>query len=104
VSPTVTDAAAGRTAHVTREVLVVFAILVILTVAELTVATSAVLPVRVVRTALVGLAVTKAGLLGFFFMHLRHEPRALRLTVLGPLLAPGIYAVLLAADAAWRQP
>lgn len=99
-----TAATAERVRLVAREVTAVFVLLVLLTLAELAVAGAATLPVRAVRAALVGLAVTKAGLLGASFMHLRHERRAMRLTVLGPLLAPGVYGLLLALDAAWRQP
>jgi len=52
--------------------------------------------------ALVGLALSKAALLSFFFMHLKTETRVLRLTALAPLLAPAIYAAVLMADSAWR--
>jgi hypothetical protein len=46
--------------------------------------------------------VAKAALVGLFFMHLRQETPVLRWTALGPLLAPGVYGIVLAADAAWR--
>jgi len=55
-----------------------------------------------VIVALVGLALAKAGLLSFYFMHLKTETRVLRLTALAPLLAPAIYASVLMADSAWR--
>jgi hypothetical protein len=40
---------------------------------------------------------------GLFFMHLRQETPVLRWTALGPLVAPGIYGIVLVADAAWRM-
>ncbi|HEY7725866.1 MAG TPA: cytochrome C oxidase subunit IV family protein [Anaeromyxobacteraceae bacterium] len=52
--------------------------------------------------ALVGLAVTKAALVGLFFMHLRYETRIMRLTVAIPLATPAIYAVVLIAEATLR--
>jgi len=52
--------------------------------------------------ALIGLAIAKAALIAFFFMHLKDETRILRLTVFGPLAAPAVYALVLMADAAWR--
>ena len=36
-------------------------------------------------------------------MHLRYETRILKLTVLGPLVAPAVYGLLLMLDAAWRH-
>lgn len=53
-------------------------------------------------TALTGLALTKGVLVLLAFMHLRGEPRALRLTVLAPLLlAPG-FAIVLMLEAAFH--
>jgi caa(3)-type oxidase subunit IV len=51
---------------------------------------------------LVGLALTKASLVGLFFMHLRTEMRALKLTVALPFAFPALYAFVLIAEAAWR--
>ncbi len=88
-------------ARVRAEVPGIFVALVVLTVAEVIVSRLHAGRAPVI-TALVGLAVAKAGLVGLFFMHLRSETRVLRWTVLGPLLAPGVYGLVLAADAAWR--
>lgn len=84
-----------------RQVLLVFAALVALTAVEVAVAGSPAARAAA-RAALVALALAKAALVGFFFMHLHRETPALRWTVLGPLLAPGLYGLVLAADAAWR--
>jgi caa(3)-type oxidase subunit IV len=51
---------------------------------------------------LIGLAVTKAACVGLYYMHLKHETRALRLTVALPLAAPPFYALVLIGEAAWR--
>ena len=84
-----------------REVLWALLALVLATALELTLA-RADLPVGAVRVALVGLAVGKAAVIALVFMHLRHETRALRVTVFGPLAAPALYGLVLVADAAWR--
>ena len=52
--------------------------------------------------ALVTLALTKAGLVAFFFMHLKQERKALRWTVLLPFALPALYAMVLVAEASWR--
>jgi cytochrome c oxidase subunit 4 len=85
-----------------REVLAVFGGLLIILLIEVALVRSAGLPRGTVRLTLLGLAVTKAILIGFFFMHLKQETRVLRLTVLGPLAVLPVYAVVLMADAAWR--
>ena len=51
---------------------------------------------------LVLLAVAKAALVLFFFMHLAGERRALKLTVLLPFLLPALFALVLMGDAVWR--
>ena len=79
-----------------------FAALCILTVAELGVVQVPGIGHRLLISALVLLAVAKAALVLLFFMHLRHEGRALKLTVLGPFVLPAAYAVILMAEAAWR--
>jgi len=52
--------------------------------------------------ALVALALAKAGLVAFYFMHLRHEMRALRWTVLSPFVLPVLYTLALILEAGWR--
>jgi caa(3)-type oxidase subunit IV len=96
--------AAGRSpaAHGSLQYLVAFAVLCGLTLVELGVLRSPGIPRPAALVALVGIAVAKAALIALFYMHLRYETRILRLTVLGPLVAPGIYGLLLMADAAWR--
>jgi cytochrome c oxidase subunit 4 len=81
---------------------VVFAVLGALTLVELGVASTAGIPRTAVIVALVTLAVAKAALIALFYMHLRFETRILRLTVLGPLVAPAVYGLILIAEAGAR--
>jgi caa(3)-type oxidase subunit IV len=85
-----------------REVLAVFGGLLLLLLVEVGLVKTPGISTGAVRLALLSLAVTKAVLIGFFFMHLKHETRVLRFTVLGPLALPAVYALVLMADAAWR--
>ena len=52
--------------------------------------------------ALVSLALTKAAIVGLYYMHLKHETRILKLTVAIPVAAPAVYALVLISEAAWR--
>lgn len=85
-----------------REIVVVFLVLAALTVLELSLVRVPGIGRRPLVTALIVLALGKASLIGLFFMHLKYETPILRLTVLVPLLAPGVYAAALIADATWR--
>ncbi len=93
-------AAAGR--HPRREYLTVFVGLIALTALEVGVIRMPGVGRGPMIAALLGLAASKAALIGLFFMHLKRETRALRLTVFGPLAAPAVYALALMADSAWR--
>ena len=95
-------AARGHGAHGRGQYLVIVAVLAVLTLVELGVARTPLIARPAAVAALVALAVAKASLIGLFFMHLRFETRVLRLTVLGPLLAPAAYGIVLMADATWR--
>jgi caa(3)-type oxidase subunit IV len=53
-------------------------------------------------SGLVLLALAKAWTVGWFFMHLGHETRHLKGTVVIPFAFPALYAFVLIADAAWR--
>jgi len=89
-------------AHSRGQYLAVFVSLGVLTLVELGVARTPGIPRGAAIPALVLLAVAKAALIALFYMHLRFETRILRFTVLGPLVAPGVYGLVLMADAAWR--
>jgi cytochrome c oxidase subunit IV len=83
--------------------LAAFGVLIALTLVEIGVVRSAGIPHRAAIIALIAIALAKAALIALFYMHLRYETRILKLTVLGPLVAPAVYALLLMLDAARRH-
>ena len=83
--------------------LAAFAVLVALTLVEIGLVRSGGIPHRAAVVALVAMATAKAALIALFYMHLRYETGILKLTVLGPLVAPAAYGLLLMLDAAWRH-
>ncbi len=93
---------AARGAAHRRQYVVVFVLLGVLTLVELAVVRTPGIARPAVVIALVTLAVAKAALIALFYMHLRFETRIMRLTVLGPLLAPAVYGLILIAETAWR--
>jgi cytochrome c oxidase subunit 4 len=96
-------APAGTTIHTEpREVLTVFGGLLVLLLVEVALVKTPGIARGALTLALLLAALAKAVLIGFFFMHLKHETRVLRFTVLGPLALPPIYALVLMADSAWR--
>jgi caa(3)-type oxidase subunit IV len=82
--------------------LYVFLALTALTVAEIAVVYVPGVHRALLISALVSLALGKAALVLFYFMHLSHEAAGLRITVLTPFVLPAVYAVALMAEAAWR--
>ncbi|MBI3182852.1 MAG: cytochrome C oxidase subunit IV family protein [Myxococcales bacterium] len=90
-------------AQTRKPYLVVWGLLALLTSLEIAVANPSLeIPRVLVGTALVAMAVMKAAFVAYYFMHLRHEMRALKLTVTLPFLAPALYAFVLVAEATWR--
>jgi cytochrome c oxidase subunit IV len=83
--------------------LVAFAVLIALTLVEIGVVRSGRIPHGAAVVALIAIAMAKAALIALFYMHLRYETRILKLTVLGPLVAPAVYGLLLMLDTAWRH-
>jgi caa(3)-type oxidase subunit IV len=93
----------GATLHIEpKEVLTIFGALAVLLLVEVGLVKTPGIARGAVTLALLTLAAAKAVLIGFFFMHLKHETRVLKVTVLGPLALPAGYALALMADAAWR--
>ena len=80
----------------------VFAILTVLTVAEIAVVYVPGIARGLLILALALMAVAKAALVLLYFMHLRDESRGLRLTVLIPFALPALFAAVLMAEAVWR--
>ena len=89
--------------HVNRkEYLMVFVALAVLTALEIGITYIPGVSKFAMGTGLVSLAVAKAWTVGWFFMHLNHETKVLKLTVALPFLMPAIYAFVLIADAVFR--
>lgn len=93
----------GALAHINRkEYLNIFIALVILTALEVGVVYVPGIGSGLLISALILMALAKAGLVALFFMHLKSETRALKLTVLIPMMLPAIYALVLITEASWR--
>ena len=90
--------------HVNRkEYWVIFGALTVLTVLEVGVVYVPGIARSLLAIALVSMALTKAGLVGLFYMHLKHETPVLRWSVAIPMATPGMYALILMAEATWRM-
>ena len=88
-------------AHNKSQYLKVFGILVLFTALEIGVVYTG-LARGLIISALVGLALAKAGAVALYFMHLKLETRALRAVVGLPLVFPPLYAVVLMLESAWH--
>ena len=90
-------------AHVNRKLYwKIFAALTILTVLEVGLVYVPGISKVLMGIGLCTLALVKATLVGWFFMHLGHETKPLKLTVAIPMCVPAFYAFVLIAEAAWR--
>ena len=90
-------------AHVDRkQYWKIFAALAVMTALEVGVVYIPGLATGLLLTALFGLAISKATLVGLFYMHLTHETATLKMTVAIPMSLPVFYAMVLMGDAAWR--
>jgi caa(3)-type oxidase subunit IV len=85
-----------------RGYLAVFALLAVLTAAEIGVVYVPGIAHGLLVAALVLMALAKAALVLMYFMHLGHETRGLQLTVLAPFALPALFAAVLIGEAAWR--
>ena len=96
---------ATDTSHVhidRKEYWTIFFLLFVLTVLEVGVVFVPGIAVPLLVSALVGLALVKAAMVGWFFMHLSHDTPYLRNGVLIAMMIPFFYALVLVAEAAWR--
>jgi cytochrome c oxidase subunit 4 len=94
-------AAAGHGVN-RREYIVMFFVLATLTALEVGIVKVPGIDKLLVRIGLVALALTKAALVGLYYMHLKHETRTMKLYAMVPFAAPALYAVVLISEAAWR--
>lgn len=91
-------------AHINRkEYFIIFVMLALLTALEVGVVYIPGIGKVPLVTALCGLAIAKAALVGLYFMHLKYETKVMKLTVVIPLaVMPIIYAAVLITEAQWR--
>ncbi len=85
-----------------KEYVIIFVWLTVLTAVEVAVAYTPIAKPLLV-SALVLLAVAKAALVAYFFMHLKQETPIMRKTISFCLAIPVFYAVVLISEAAWRM-
>jgi cytochrome c oxidase subunit IV len=85
-----------------KQYLAIFTILAVLTALEVAVVYTGVAK-NLMISALVLMALAKAGLVALYFMHLKYETKVLKMTVFLPFLAPALYAFVLIAESAWRR-
>jgi len=91
-------------AHIDRkQYFVIFAVLAVLTALELGVVKMPGIGRTPMFLALIALAVTKAAVVGLYYMHLKYETKVLKLTIAIPLATPAFYAVILISESAWRH-
>lgn len=89
--------------HSRRPYLIIFGLLFAFTVLEVLVALPSMGVAQGLKvSALILLALTKAGMVALWFMHLKSEFKALRWSVLIPFAFPALYAFVLIAEASWR--
>jgi len=88
--------------HSRKQYWIIFGLLFVLTVAEVALAQTAMAKSLLVG-GLVALALAKATLVALFFMHLKTEMKALKLTVFLPFIFPALYAFFLIWEAGVRH-
>jgi cytochrome c oxidase subunit IV len=85
-----------------KQYLIVFLALTLLTGIEVGLVFLPIAPVLIV-TGLLGLAVGKAAVVAYYYMHLNHETGLLRKIVSYCFAIPVVYAIVLISEAAWRM-
>lgn len=91
------DAAAQR-----KEYWKIFVVLFILTAVEVGWA-EAPLGKGLMISGLFIMAIAKAGLVGAYYMHLKHDTKFLQWTIIIPMAIPFFYAFVLVAEGWWRM-
>ncbi len=89
--------------HIDRkEYWTIFFLLFVLTVLEVGVVFVPGISKVLLIVALVGLAIVKACMVGWYFMHLSHDSASIRNGVAISMAIPFFYAFVLIAEAMWR--
>jgi len=85
-----------------KEYFVIFGVLAFLTALEVGVVYAGIAK-KILVALLVLLAVTKAAIVGLFYMHLKTETKVLKASIAIPMSLPALYALILIAEGAWRR-
>jgi len=80
----------------------IFAWLTILTALEVGVVYIPGISMTALISCLILMAIGKAALVAYYFMHLNHETKLVRNSVTFCLAIPAVYAIALIGEAAWR--
>jgi cytochrome c oxidase subunit 4 len=89
--------------HINRkEYWVIFLLLFVLTVLEVGVVFVPGIDKMLLISALVGMALVKACIVAWFFMHLSHDTLSIRNGIAAVMALPFLYAAVLIADGLWR--
>jgi len=86
-----------------REYWIVFVWLFVLTILEVAVVDVPGISKGALLSVLIMMALTKATMVGYFYMHLNSETPWLKATVAIPMAFPALYAVVLILEGAWRM-
>ena len=81
----------------------IFVGLTILTILEVGIAEWKQLGKEGIVSGLIGLALVKAAMVAYYYMHLNHETLLMRKTIVYCFTIPVIYAVVLIVEAMWRM-
>lgn len=97
---TTPNAGAGEheAAHPTPNYMLIWLILAVLTMAEVGIAFVSALPRKLLIFILVGMAIWKAVLVALYYMHLKFEPKRLKIITLAPLPLAVILVVIVLSE------
>ena len=85
-----------------KHYLLIFVWLTVLTAIEVAI-TEVGLGKGTVVSGLIGLALAKAALVAYYYMHLNHETMLMRKAVVYCFTIPVVYAIVLIIEGAWRM-
>jgi cytochrome c oxidase subunit 4 len=93
----------GVRPHIDRkQIWIIWVWLLVLTVLEVGIVYVD-MPKGLLISGLCAMAMAKAGIVALFYMHLKYETKMLQWTVAIPMALPAFYALVLIAEAMWRQ-
>ena len=85
-----------------KQAMQIFGLLFVFTALEIGIVYIPGIDAMLLIAGLVGMACAKAGLVGMYYMHLKHETEMLQWSIVIPMLVPALYAFVLVVEAAYR--